>query len=397
MTPTPRDEAARRIVDAMRPAMSDLEGAVVARIRAELELYRDADVVPVAELQASVADNVEFMVAGLTGAAPVDLRAPEATGRARAAQGAPLVELLSAYRIGFAEMWARVVATARALPDVSEDAVVDLAGTVFALQNQYCDAAIAGYREEAQHLVRSSERERAVLVESVLTGSASTRTLWEVAQALRLPLDGVFVVVVARAEPGHDPLPRAESALAAQDVRSVWRLESRAAMGVLSMGEPARVGTAFDVLARHATGPAGASPVFTELRQAAGATRLAQLALDTHPGGIGVEQIRARPLTLLLAAAPQAALEAARAVLGGVLGLPADDRDLLLTTFAAWVDGGGSAPAAAATLFCHPNTVRYRLRRIETATGRSLGDPADLAELVAAAQAWSQLPHPAEA
>jgi hypothetical protein len=397
MTSTTRDEAARRIVEALQPVMIDLQDAVVARIRAELELYRDADVVPVAGLEASVADNIEFMVAGLTGVGPVDLRVPEATGRARAAQGAPLVELLSAYRIGFAEMWARVVATARRLPDVSEDAVVDLAGTVFGLQNEYCDAAIAGYREEAQHLVRSSERERAVLVESVLTGSASAGTLWEVAQALRLPLDGVFVVVVARAEPGHDPLPRAESALAAHDVRSVWRLESRAALGVLSMGEPARVETAFDVLARHATGPAGASPVFTELRQAAGATRLAQLALDTHHGGIGVEQIRARPLTLLLAAAPQAALEAARAVLGAVLSLPADDRDLLLTTFEAWVDGGGSASAAAAALFCHPNTVRYRLRRIEGMTGRSLGDPADLAELVAAARAWSQLPRPAGA
>jgi DNA-binding PucR family transcriptional regulator len=32
-------------------------------------------------------------------------------------------------------------------------------------------------------------------------------------------------------------------------------------------------------------------------------------------------------------------------------------------------------------LFCHPNTVRYRLHRIVERTGRSLSRPRDLAEL----------------
>jgi DNA-binding PucR family transcriptional regulator len=41
----------------------------------------------------------------------------------------------------------------------------------------------------------------------------------------------------------------------------------------------------------------------------------------------------------------------------------------------------GSHAAAAAELFCHPNTVRYRLRRIEESTGRDLSAPRELAEL----------------
>jgi DNA-binding PucR family transcriptional regulator len=36
---------------------------------------------------------------------------------------------------------------------------------------------------------------------------------------------------------------------------------------------------------------------------------------------------------------------------------------------------------AAEVLFCHPNTVRHRLRRIEKLTGRSLTRPRDVAEL----------------
>jgi DNA-binding PucR family transcriptional regulator len=38
--------------------------------------------------------------------------------------------------------------------------------------------------------------------------------------------------------------------------------------------------------------------------------------------------------------------------------------------------------------------VRYRLRRVEEATNHSLTAPAQLAELVAAVRAWSELPHP---
>jgi DNA-binding PucR family transcriptional regulator len=45
------------------------------------------------------------------------------------------------------------------------------------------------------------------------------------------------------------------------------------------------------------------------------------------------------------------------------------------------VDNDGSIPNTAAQLYCHPNTVRYRLHRIEQRTGRSLSVPRELAEL----------------
>jgi PucR C-terminal helix-turn-helix domain len=55
-------------------------------------------------------------------------------------------------------------------------------------------------------------------------------------------------------------------------------------------------------------------------------------------------------------------------------------------------DSGGSASQAAARLFCHPNTVRHRLRRISAATGRSLSAPRDVAELCLAPDAARQHP-----
>ena len=58
-----------------------------------------------------------------------------------------------------------------------------------------------------------------------------------------------------------------------------------------------------------------------------------------------------------------------------------DERQSLLETFGAWLDNEGALQAAADTLFCHPNTVRNRLRRIEEHTGRSLNKPRVLADL----------------
>jgi DNA-binding PucR family transcriptional regulator len=72
-------------------------------------------------------------------------------------------------------------------------------------------------------------------------------------------------------------------------------------------------------------------------------------------------------------------------VLGPVLHLAESDRDVILETLETYIDTGGSAADAAALLHCHPNTVRYRLRRIEELTGRSFTRPNDMAELAAAA------------
>ena len=103
-------------------------------------------------------------------------------------------------------------------------------------------------------------------------------------------------------------------------------------------------------------------------------------------------QFRDSPIDLLVAAAPQAALEAARTVLGSLLDLPEDELEPLLGTFEAWLRANGSATAAGAELYCHPNTVRYRLRRIEAGSGRSLASPGQVAELVTAVRAWRELP-----
>ena len=74
-----------------------------------------------------------------------------------------------------------------------------------------------------------------------------------------------------------------------------------------------------------------------------------------------------------LAGDPARAPPAGRAAVGARCAAAGGE---LLRTLAAYLEGGGALEACARTLFVHPNTVRYRLRRVGELTGRSPDRPA---------------------
>jgi DNA-binding PucR family transcriptional regulator len=47
----------------------------------------------------------------------------------------------------------------------------------------------------------------------------------------------------------------------------------------------------------------------------------------------------------------------------------------LVRTLRAWLDAFGDIVAAAASMYVHPNTFRYRLRRLSEVSGLDLTDP----------------------
>jgi hypothetical protein len=210
-------------------------------------------------------------------------------------------------------------------------------------------------------LLLAGARERSALVEALFTGGTPDRdTLWEAAKLLRLPWEGVFVVVAAEA-PGlaQEGLPDVEALLAGRGIGSAWGLHPDLQTGVVSLRRD------------------DALPVV-----------LGRLVLGSLPAGApAVAQFEQTPLRVLAAAAPDAAGELVRTVLGPILELPTQDRSSLLSTLQAWFEAGGSAVETGKRIYCHPNTVRYRLRRLQEHTGRSLDDPKAVAELLAALDA----------
>jgi len=93
-----------------------------------------------------------------------------------------------------------------------------------------------------------------------------------------------------------------------------------------------------------------------------------------------------------MASSPEASMQLAHQVLGPVLELPAEEGNVLLLTLRAWFASQGSTDLTAAAMFCHPNTVRLRLRRITDKLGRSLSDPEHIAEVGAALRALNMFP-----
>jgi DNA-binding PucR family transcriptional regulator len=164
-------------------------------------------------------------------------------------------------------------------------------------------------------------------------------------------------------------------------------------MGVVSLRHRDAVPLLLELLGRGVRARAGVSPIYHALGDTPRALHYARLVQTSlPPGAPAVAQFEETPLRVLAAAAPDAAGELARTVLGAVLDLPVQDRSMLLGTLRAWFEAGGSAVETGRRIYCHPNTVRYRLRRLQEHTGRSLDNPRAVAELLAALEALRLMP-----
>jgi PucR C-terminal helix-turn-helix domain/GGDEF-like domain len=382
-----------RLAAALKLRFDDMVDRLTDRIAAEIDLYESESVVARSDLRRSVEDNFAYMLAGMSTSDAPDLGPPRLTGRLRAQQGVPLPELLRAYRLGFTFLWEELLAEARRAGDGAVRALTDTAAVILARSDDYAIALTDAYRAAVSDRMVTTDRHRSALVEALVTGGRSDHgPAWEVAKLLDLPYEGTFVAVVAETTAlGVEPLEGVESRLRPHDVSSAWRLQPDQHVGVVSCGRhpPDRV---IDVLGELATARVGVSPAYATLDQTPRAVRLARIAMQNLSPGPGVGQFDDSPLGALVAADPAVARQVAQRVLGRLLALAAEDRDTLLETVEAWLDAGGSATAAGRALHCHPNTVRYRLRRVEELTGRSVDAPRAVAELAAALQALRVFP-----
>jgi hypothetical protein len=370
--------------------------ALADRLCREIDAYHDGTVVTKDQVRASCVANLTFVFDSLAGPTD-DVSAAEHTGIARALAGVPLAAVMTAYRIGFRFMWEETLAAARAAR-IPTESMLDATALVFLAQDTFTQAMTSAYRQQLTTQILEQEEERSALVEALLSRRITdTHSLWEAADLLRLPTSGPYVVVAAELPAiGKLGLPAIENKLSTRDIRSAWRLLPDLQVGIVHLREPATpdtLGTLIDVLHQTATTRVGISSPFHELAETSSALRFARLAVTGKPSADSLVTVfDDTPLAVAAVSAPEVMAKIKSSVLGRLNELPADERTILLDTFQAWLQAGGSANDAAAKVFCHPNTVRHRLHRIEELTNRSLSRPKDTAELCLAFEVEQRLP-----
>jgi len=400
MTSLPgRDSALAALATGLLDNVDRLAAEAAVLIRARIEFYRTSTIVDETELRYNLRANLRNALTGLAqpGRMFDGVEARE-TGRRRAAAGVPLPAVMDAYRVGSRYLWGVLVDAAAKTGTVSSEGLVAASSEVWAIQDEFTQAMVGGYREEQTAQILAQEQQRFALVEALLEGRVTeTATLWEIADVLRISKNGPYVLVAAElARMGRPSLPGIETALQVADVSSAWRLTPDLHVGIVCTARSEHFKRLLTTLDRLATSSRiGVSPPFDDLSATASALRLARIAMaGSVPGKSLVTVFDRDSLAVSAVASPEINRRIATNVLSGLDGVPGHERTVLLDTLEAWLDSDGSVAETAEKMYCHHNTVRHRLHRIEHHTGKSLNAPRDLTELCLALEVERRLPRP---
>ncbi|MCW2662817.1 MAG: hypothetical protein JWP83_3969 [Mycobacterium sp.] len=255
-------------------------------------------------------------------------------------------------------------------------------------------AVVAGYRDEQKRQLLADTPQRMNLVDSLLEGRAFDEwSLRDVAGSLRLPINGPFVVVAAKTPTaGDEPLPEVESKLRSLDIFSAWRLLPDVQVGIVHVKSDQKLDVVVALMSRTTTARVGVSAAYEDLRDTPQALHVARMMLRGPTDCTSsVAVFDGSILATAAVSAPKVMVQTVGAALNCFGDLPDEDREMLFETFRVWQDNDASVGGAAEVLFCHPNTVRHRLRRIEKRTGRSLSRPRDVVELCLAFEVHRRL------
>jgi hypothetical protein len=373
----------------------DLTRTIAASIRAQITFYKDTRVVSDDQLFSSCLENVRFFSRCLQDGEAFDPSAAVKLGTQRAAGGVPLPAVMDSYRVGLHCVWDVITEIANDRDgSIGRDAIIAATERVWQAQDLYTTTMAGAYREQAMQEVLADEAERAALTEALLEGRVfDDRTVWDIAQLLRLPQRGPYVVIAADVPSvGKQPLRGVASILTSVDVSSAWRLLPDLQIGIAQIASQHTHDALLTVLRRVATTPVGISPPFDDLTGTAQALRYARFALNArNPSGATVVVFEDSVLGVAAVSSPEVTSKIEAIVLAGFESLTADEKEMLFMTLRAWIDHDGSISETAEALYCHPNTIRYRLRRIEQLSDRSLKVPRDLAELCLAVEVRQRL------
>jgi hypothetical protein len=390
-------EEVDRVVGALLARGGALADAMVAAIRAEIPSYASASPSLIEDVRAHCEAHARLiLVVSAAGRAPRRDElgfAREAAAR-RVRLGVPLDAMLQAFRVGHRRIWDAIVEEASDTP-LGRDAALALARPTMEYNDIAATQVAEAYLKEEQRLVATADRERRDLLENLL--AARLPPAGERPAATELDPDGDLVVVVANVaeEQARDAhaLHHVADILAAPAVAGATEplvvVRQREVVGILQVTEPrgpdvprALRSAGDDLLARRGIAlRVGVSDVCHGFQGVAHAHDEARQALRRTAAERPVISLsEMSPFEYLIASADW---RTRRTITDkGRLVLEFDRDGSASDTVLAYIAANQSVNDAARRLFVHPNTVRYRLRRISEATGLDTRSFEDLIDLV---------------
>ena len=280
------------------------------------------------------------------------------SARERAAEGLPIEDLLRAYRLGGRLTWEAlsIVAT------VDEQATLIPGVTrMMAYVDRVSDAVTEAYLDERRHIVSDDERRVHELFAGLQVKGPLDPDTIELARRMAFPLKDRYVPFAI----GADGSGQIAASLRADGIIAVPEGDRVAGLmtdnGLLPNGDVRAVGPP--------TPRAELGPVLDDLR----------LLIDVGRGSGQTGDLSAGDFVpeLLLARSPHLGALIVEAVFGPL-------KDDLAHTLEVFHDSGADRRRAAEALHVHPNTLDYRLRRVEEATGLRFSDPGNLVTMALA-------------
>lgn len=297
-----------------------------------------------------------------------------ALGAAEAGHGRSLECVHTGMRTAAAVAW-RSLAVADAL---TRDHMGVLGEALFAFQEEVTAAAAEGHARVRGAGADALRERRTRLLDTLLAGAGAehdARAVASLAGAARWRTPERVAVALLLREGPAEPLP----ALPSDVLADLDRPEPCAL--VPDPEGPGRLRSLERSLrgARAVLGPS--VPLDRVPASLARARDLAELARSGLVTGGGVLRWSDHLSALLLSRDAELVAEMERTRLAPLDGLRAPQRERMADTLLAWLESGLNANEAADRLRVHPQTVRYRLRRLEELFGARLRDPAERFEL----------------
>ena len=143
--------------------------------------------------------NIRSILAAMVDETQFDSAPATTIGVQRARNVTAFSSLLASDRIGFRRLWDIVANEAARHTSINAEALRSLTARLHTAEDLYMHAMVTGYRDERRRRVLGETPGRAVLIGSLLHGrTLDDWSLWDVANRLRLPCHGPYLVVHRR-------------------------------------------------------------------------------------------------------------------------------------------------------------------------------------------------------